>query len=293
MKVLLQILILSLIIGCNQNRSTAKKNFETKIDTVSYKYDGFNHHRDLHLLSNNKFILRESSASCFGDYKIYNHSGNYKETDTSIVLNPKQVEIKTYFMFPEIDTTYKLTYSDSLTIKTKYKKFKWNSKQYLFSEQIDSIVYPEFQNDYRTFADSYNEGREPDESGDYLTRKISDFDSLFKPLNIGEIPKKYREYFLIKPVSAQIIYRKKITAYDEFLEENTFKWRIAINKGYNHGLRKGMKLSTENFRFFFYLDSIEPNKSFGNSFINYLEEEDKDSDDDYKIGTEVRTQWEN
>lgn len=285
MRKIFQIIFLIIILGCKDKVSSSQK--DISIDTLSYSYHGFNHHRELFLLSNKKFTLIESSASCFGDYKIYRHFGTYKENDSTISIHPKKVEIETFSTIMELDTIYKIPYSDSLKVKTTYQKFKWNDKQYLLSEQMDSIVYPEFRNDYEEFAYSYNIGEEPGESGNYLTRKIKSIDSLIEPIKLEKIPKQYRDQFLEEPISAKIIDRKKLLFEDEYEDNELTKWRVKLNKGSEDGLRKGMYLTTSDSEFFIFIDSISTNNSYGECYVYNIEEKYS------KIGTEMKTRWNN
>ncbi|SDR66046.1 hypothetical protein [Christiangramia echinicola] len=284
-KILFYIIILITISSCKDKAAIKEQKKPT--DTISYRYSGFNHHRKLELLSNKNFILLESSASCFGDYKIYRHFGTYQQNDSLIKLEPKLVEIETYNSIVEKDTTYEIPYSDSLKIKTIYQKLHWNNKRYLLSEQIDSIVYPESKNDFEQFAFSYNSGEEPEFSGNYLIREDENSsDSINQEIPIENLPKEYQDLFLKNPISTKIIDREKLVFNDEDVDVDLIKWRVKLDKGSIDGLRKGMQLITSNNEFFIFIDSIAENYSYGECYVYNIESKYS------KIGTEMKSRWE-
>jgi hypothetical protein len=284
MRKILLYIILIVISSCKDKGAIKEQN--KAIDTISYRYSGFNHHRKLDLLSNKSFVLLESSASCFGDYKIYRHFGTYNQNDSIIKLEPKHVEIETYNSIVEIDTIYEIPYSDSLKVKTVYQKFHWNDKIYLLSEQIDSIVYPESKNDFEQFAFNYNSGVEPKFSGNYLIRNVENLsDSINQVIPVENLPKKYQDLFLKTPISTKIIGRKKLVINDEDVDVDLIKWRVKLDKGSMDGLRKGMQLITSNNEFFIFIDSIAENYSYGECYVYNIESKYS------KIGTEMKTRW--
>jgi hypothetical protein len=292
MKIVLKTLILLLILSCSNKQSSETKESTLKIDTISYAYHGFNHHRKLDLLSNQKFIRYESVASCFGDARIEKHFGIYKMTDSTLTLEPKKVELSFYSMIIEEGETLKekkinLDYgADSLKINTDFQIFDWINKEYLLCEKYDSLRSYDFRNDYQQFAYYYNIGEEPNDSGNYLTRTKKD-SIINVTWNINRIPKKYRKSFLKEPISVKIIDRKKKVEKDEYDQESELiSWRIKINKGTEDGITKRLHFQTEDDEFFIDIDSTQSNTSFGSCYIYNMEEQF------FRIGTEMRTKWE-
>lgn len=288
MKIVLKTLILLLILSCSNKQSSKTKESAIRIDTITYSYHGFNHHRKLDLLSNQEFIRFESVASCFGDARIEKHFGIYKMTDSTLTLEPKKVELIVYSSFPEEkDIKTNVDYgADSLKINTTFQIFDWKNKEYLLSEKYDSLRSYDFRNDYQQFAYYYNIGEEPNDSGNYLTRTKKD-SSINVAWNINRIPKKYRSAFLKEPISVKIIDRKKKIEKDEYDQESELiSWRIKINKGTEDGITKGLHFSTKDDEFFIDIDSTQSKVSFGKCYIYNMEEQY------FRIGTEMRTKWE-
>jgi len=289
MKRILSISILFLILSCSQKESSESKIKGIQNDTISFSYNGFNHHRKLDLLSNQEFIQFESIASCFGDMWIEKHYGKYTATDSTIKLEPSMVELIVYSSFPEeIEKKSTIPYGpDSLKINTEYKIFGWKNKEYLLSEEYDSLKSFELRNDYEKFAYYYNLGEEPNNSGNYFKRLKKD-STINIPWNINKIPKIYREDFLEEPISVKIIERKKKVEIDEYDPEGELvSWRIKIDKGAKNGIRKGFHFTTKNGEFFMDVDSTRSDVSFGSCSIYNMEEKF------FRIGTEMRTKWEN
>jgi len=288
MKIVLKTLILLLILSCSNKQSSETKESAIKIDTISYSYHGFNHHRKLDLLSNKEFIRFESVASCFGDARIEKHFGKYTMTDSTLQLNPNKVELIVYSSFPEEkDRKEILEYgADSLKINTDYQIFEWKNKEYLLSKDYDSLRTYDFRNDYQQFAYYYNIGEEPNDSGNYLTRTKKDT-TVNIVWNINKIPKEYRNDFLKVPISVKIIDRKKKVEKDEYEPEyEIVSWRIKINKGTDDGIKKGLHFTTKDDEFFIDIDSTQNKVSFGECYIYNMEEQF------FRIGTEMRTKWE-
>lgn len=288
MKIVLKISILLLILSCSNKQSSESIESQMKIDTISYAYHGFNHHRKLDLLSNQEFVRFESFASCFGDARIEKHLGKYQMTDSTLTLKPQKVELLTvYSSFPEEkERKDTINYgADSLKINTEYQIFKWRNKEYLLSERYDSLRSYDFRNDYQNFAYYYNIGEEPNNSGSYLTRTEKD-SSVNIAWNINKIPKKYRGDFLKEPISVKIIDRKKKIEIDEYDKESELiSWNIKINKGSDDGIRKRHHFTTKDGEFFIDIDSTLNKVSFGSCHIYNMEEQY------FRIGTEMRTKW--
>lgn len=287
MKIVLKTLFLILILSCSNKQSSEKKESAIKIDTISYSYHGFNHHRKLDLLSNNKFIRFESVASCFGDARIEKHFGEYSMTDSTLQLNPNKVELIVYSSFPEEkDRKEILEYgADSLKINTDYQMFEWKNKEYLLSKDYDSLRTYDFRNDYQQFAYYYNIGEEPNNSGNYLTRTKNDT-TINIVWNINKIPKEYRNDFLKDPISVKIVDRKKIVEKDDYDQESELvSWYIKIDKGEVDGIKKGFHFTTEDEEYFIDIDSVQSKVSFGKCYIYNMDEQY------FRIGTEMRTKW--
>tara|TARA_R100000935_G_scaffold57739_3_gene92405 strand:+ start:77 stop:874 length:798 start_codon:yes stop_codon:yes gene_type:complete len=259
-----------------------------KIDTLSYSYHGFNHHRKLDLLSNQKFIRFESVASCFGDARIEKHFGKYQKTDSTLTLIPENVELIIYSSFPEDkDIREKLIYgADSLKINTNFQIFDWKNKEYLLSSRFDSLRNFDFKNDYQRFAYYFNTGEEPENSGNYFNRTKKD-STINIDWNINKIPIEWRSDFQKEPIIAKIIEREKVIEKDWYDEnEELISWRIKIDKGTKDGVKKGYHFSSTNDNFFIDIDSVQKNVSFGECYIYNLDESLS------RVGTELRTKWE-
>ena len=287
MKIILKIATLLLMLSCADHRSAQSQESTHAIDTISYSYHGFNHHRKLDLLSNQEFIRFESMTSCFGDLRTEKHLGTYTWKDSTLYLNPKKVEvfIKSNFL-QETERKYSLAYgADSLKIKTDFRLFEWKNKEYLLSEKEDSLMPLDLTNDYLQFAYYYNSGAEPEESGNYLTRVKKDT-TVTISWDSERIPKKYRGNFLNEPISVIIVDREKEVEEDAL--DSTYElvnWHIKLNKGADAGITRGLHFTTKDNRFFIDIDSVKPQVSYGRCYIYNMEEQF------FRIGTEMRTQW--
>lgn len=288
MRFALKIFALLFVLSCSNKQSLQLKDDAIKIDTISYFYDGFNHHRKLDLLSNNRFLRFEILSSCFGDARIEKHLGNYTIIDSILQLNPSKVELIVYSRYPDqIDRKDLLEYgADSLKINTTFQIFEWKNKEYLLSKDYDSLRNFDFKNDYLQFAYFFNTGEEPNKSGRYFTRKMKDT-TINIAWNISNIPEEYRNNFLKEPISVKIIERKKQIKKDEYDQDyEMVSWRIKINKGYDHGILKGLHFTTKDDDFFIDIDSTQSKVSYGKCFIYNMEEQF------FRVGTEMRTKWE-
>lgn len=287
MKFLLSIATLLLMLNCSDHRPAQRQESTPAIDTISYFYDGFNHHRKLDLLSNNTFIRFESMASCFGDVRTEKHLGRYTWKDSMLHLTPKTVELFVRSSFPqEIEYKDTLVYgADSLMIKTVFQHFEWKNKEYLLSKNEDSLVPLDLTNDYLQFAYYYNSGIEPEESGNYLTR-VKEDTTVNIPWDPRRIPKEYRDNFLNEPISVIIVDREKEVEQDSL--DPTYElinWRIKLNKGSDEGITRGLHFTTKDNRFFIDIEAVEPQVSYGRCYIYNMEEQF------FRIGTEMRTKW--
>jgi len=288
MKIILKIATLLLMLSCSDHRSAQSQESIRAIDTISYSYHGFNYHHKLDLLSNQEFIRFESMASCFGDVRTEKHLGIYRWKDSILYLKPKKVEvfIKSSFL-QEMERKYILAYgADSLKIKTDFQLFEWKNKEYLLSDNEDSLTPLDLSNDYLQFAYYYNSGAEPEESGNYLTRVKKDT-TVNIPWDSERIPKKYRDNFLNEPISVIIVDREKEVEQDAL--DPTYElvnWSIKLNKGSDAGITRGLHFTTKDDRFFIDIDAVESQVSYGRCYSYNMEEQF------FRIGTEMRTKWE-
>jgi hypothetical protein len=172
-----------------------------------------------------------------------------------------------------------------LKINTNFQIFEWKNKEYLLSEKNDSLRSYDLRNDYQKFAYYYNTGKEPNDSGNYLTRtKIDSLENV--AWNVNKIPKEYQKDFLKEPISAKIIRRHKKVEQNYYDPEyEMVSWQIKINKGTDNGVTKGLYFTTKDHEFFIVIDSTKNKVSFGKCNIYNLEEQY------FRIGTEMRTKW--
>ena len=277
------ILLSFLIFSCTSKRDSKLE--KQNIDTLKYSYKGFNNGRQLYLISNGEFISEDYLLGCTGGGERKKVFGTYKidSSDTYLTLNPTLVELTEYPIergVKPIITTIKHNI-DSLKIKTNYKILKWEQNRYLFSDTYDVKWSFEEENDYIRFAYNLNSGREPKVSGAYLVNKTKD--SITSNFDLNQIPKKWKRFFLKKPISAKIKAIKKII-YSK--EENDVFWLLELNKGENDLINNRLTLKTKDGNLFIEIDSVLKHKSFGRTYIPDF------SPKKYPIGTELRTKWE-
>lgn len=280
-------ILLICVLGCSNNKNDSVKsatNIE-KIDTLKYSYSGFNNGLRLNLLSNGDFEYQKYVYGCTGGGENKTVIGKYKIDSSHLNLIPSKIKLLTYPMESDgetvsLETKYGI---DSLKIKTIFSIVKWGNSSYLLSEQFDLDWSIEEKNDFIRFSENYNSGYEPLDSGRYL--KNEQTDSLNRPLDLKQIPKKWRELFLQKPLSTKII---KATKKKRFSEgENQTYWIIEIDKGKKDKVSKGMSFQTETGDAFFEIDSVGQNKSYSKAFnYNYSDEKD------LALGTIYQTKWE-
>lgn len=278
-------LLLLIIVGCsnNKHKSDHKIKIDLKIDTLRYSYTGFNNGLQLDLLSDGRFINERYLFSCFGSGERKKVLGTYKLDDVNLILSPKTIELTEYSSEMEIKPiTRSIKYGvDSLKIKTNFKLIRWDNKKILLSESFDNNWSFEEENDFLRFADYFNSGLEPESSGMYLVKSTKD--SIFSKLDIKQIPKKWRKYYLNEPLNAKI---KSITKVIDPEDNQYFHWQIELDKGRNNGIFKNISFSTEDDSIYFHIDSVENNRSFGKYYMPDFTKEK------YSIGTEVKTKWE-
>lgn len=268
------------------NKSTTTKSVKSTAEKVlSYSFSGINYAKQIDFLADAQFVLTEKLNKITGETTIKKHYGQYKKKDTLITLIPEEVEIITLTTKPEREKEKNtFAYTDDISkINTQYQIVSWGNKEYLLSEEFNSMANYDEKNDFQRFAYYYNTGIEPDESGYYFTRPLQLTDSISKPLDTLHIPEKWRDYFLKKPISATIIHKEKKVQKSNY--RDLISWRVQLNKGAKDGIKKGLSFSTKYEDFYIEIDSILPNVSYGSYRIN-------DIDDEFiEIGTEMRTQW--
>ncbi|WP_445458036.1 hypothetical protein [Flavobacterium sp. HNIBRBA15423] len=281
-----QIIIFISILLFSCSKSNTKSNDETQntaiIDTLTFSYDGFNNGLLLNLLSNGNFVNESYLYSCFGGGKRKKVFGKYIMDSINLTLIPERVEFIEYPMEMDQRTkTTKVKYGiDSLKIKTNFQLITWEGNRYLLSDSADFNWSLKKENDYMRFSVYINAGLEPKVSGMYLAHKTED--SITTDFDLKQIPKKWQEYFLKKPISAKIKNIKKVI--DPNDPEN-MHWIIEFNKGKKDGIKNGLTLETKEGDFFIEIDSVLMNKSFGQTYLyDYLPKQ--------SIGIELRTKWE-
>ncbi|CAM1338925.1 hypothetical protein [Tenacibaculum aestuarii] len=277
------IIVFSFFIFSCTTKSSSKLE-KQNIDTLKYSYKGFNNGKNLFLLSNGKFINEEYLFGCTGGGERKKVYGTYKidSSKTYLTLNPTLVELAEYPIERETKPIIKKIKHniDSLKIKTNYQILKWKKNRYLLSDFFHIGWSLEEENDYIRFANYLNSGREPESSGMYLVNKFED--SITSNFDLNQIPKKWKKFFLKKPISAKIKAIKKII-YSK--EENDFHWLFELDKGENDLINNRLTLKTKDGNLFIEIDSVLKDKSFGRTYIPDF------SSKKYPVGTELRTKW--
>ena len=179
--------------------------------------------------------------------------------------------------------------TDTLNITNQYHIFKWNRNEYLLSNQSKRIVKKTI-NDYDNFSKYYNEGLEPEKSGDYL-RLVKDKNVQYEKFDVNKIPKEYQKLFIVNPIQASILNIQSLerdTSNLEPWESRDVKlWRIKIDKGESDRIVKSMRFKSEDGNFSISIDSIENNYSFGIAYAYDFQELDKK----ININTVLKTRW--
>ncbi|SEB84261.1 hypothetical protein SAMN04489761_1928 [Tenacibaculum sp. MAR_2009_124] len=271
----------------NRNSNSSQINNKSKNNEIvtNYSFNAINYAKNINLLKDNRFVITENINRVNGDTTIKKHYGTFQKTSNVITLEPKETEmtllVKRFENVKE-SNIYSYEQNDS-KINTRYYIVKWNDKEYLLSDQFNSISNHDEKNDFQRFAYFFNSGIEPSEGGYYFKRTYKPTDSVKTSFNIEQIPQQWRTYFLTKPISANIIDTEKELKNSKF-QQYAF-WRIKLNKGAKDGIKKGVSFSTKFEDFHIRVDSILPDVCFGSFRIN-------DFDDEFiEIGTEMRTQW--
>ena len=145
-------LIIILIFGIGFNNVNAqstelKKGLIKKVDTISFKSNGFNNYREIILLNNDEFIKIDNYVSDYGGKSTFKkYYGKFNLTDSILTLKPKEIELKTYTGNPERKTLKeKIDYkSDSeFKITTVFVLKTHNDIQYLIPKEyaLDNLQF--------------------------------------------------------------------------------------------------------------------------------------------------------
>jgi len=281
------IILILLIISCNDRNKNISGENGKRIDTTHFKYNGFNVGTKLDLLNNGNFYYENYWYGCNGggeNMKVY---GIYKIEDQKLILKPDSINLSTTpFTRHNNPITQTFKYGvDSLKIKTDYQIIKWDNNSYLLSAEKDDEIFIDLEpeNDFQRFAYFYNAGMEPKQHGVYLVHtKNTQSDSLNTTLNLKEIPVEWRNLFLEKPISAKIL---KIEKKIEILDENELvKYLIEIDKGSKDNVRIGLDFIDENYSEYIKIIKVNDNKSVG--VISYYDFQKR-----YKVGEIIKTNW--
>lgn len=283
MKVTNFILVLFFLISCKN--SFKETNQSVKIDTLVYSYKGFNNGGSLELLSNGNFIQTKYVFGCTGGGEIKKIFGVYSKDSSNVILQEKSINLE---LLPiEFEGKSKIInlniVPDSLKLSSNFKIIRWNNFEYLLSEKITEGWSLRELNDFHRFSENYNSGYEPEDSGMYLRMRMKNSKTEDK-LNIEQIPIKWRELFLEKPLKTRIMGFSKKT---EIIEDEIYiYWLIEIDKGKNQKVRRFLDFKRKDEYNLFTVDSVLENKSFikvyDHSFPNKM---------DLKVGEELRSKW--
>jgi hypothetical protein len=249
--------------------------------------------RKLNLFSNGTFKYEKYSFTCFLSGNKKEVIGSYEILNNKLFLKPYDVIVETYIENKKLKSRKELPYSDigSIKINTNYDILEWNNRSYLLSEQISEHLQINPENDYQLLSHSYNSGKQPNQNGYILTRKVNSIKHI--NLDLSKVPDKWKGYYLEKPISAKI---KKIIkeidtiSGDGYLlrgvtdSEEIISYDITINKGTNHGVKCGLTffIDKENKYGFRILETFAT-ESRG-YYIHFDEVKNP-------IGTELRTNW--
>ena len=268
----------------NSKKNQKKSNLKQNKSIVNYSFKSINYSKQIDFFKGNKFIITENICRVNGDRATKKYFGNYRKEENNITLNPEELEIAYYNLNSDIkEKSNRFPYKQvNSKINMKYYIIKWNDYEYLLSDQFNSLTSYDEKNDFQHFASFFNSGIEPSEGDYYFKRKNKEKDSTKTNLNINQIPKQWRTYFLNEPISAKIIKAEKRVKKSKYQNVSTFL-RIHLDKGANNGIKKGFAFSTKYDDFQIKIDSITPHTSSGNFRII--------GDDFIKIGTEMRTRW--
>jgi hypothetical protein len=136
------IILLIFVIGFNNVNAQSTKLYESlvkKVDTISFKSNGFNNYREIILLNTEEFIISENNVSDYGGKStLKKFYGTYDLTDSILTLKPEQIELTTYTGNPQRKTlTEKIDYKSNseLKITTVFVLKKHNEIAYLIPKE--------------------------------------------------------------------------------------------------------------------------------------------------------------
>ncbi|GHC65198.1 hypothetical protein [Ulvibacter litoralis] len=283
-----RLLICIILVSCSDKNNSASDNAsDLQVDTLTFTSRGFNSGHKLKLTSDNQFIDENYWASCFGGGGKQIVSGTYISENKKSILTPKTVE---YIESPmlEGDTILKkriFNYNpDSLKIKTDYYLVEWRRNKYLLSENTYPII--EDENDFIRFAQYFNsESRRFKFDGFLYIDNEHTCDSLNPNFDYKQIPKKWRKYFLDKPISIEINKLLKVERIkDEYADG--FYCQVELNKGEKDSVFNGLYFKNKTSRLTLFIDSTSQNNSYVTVYMS------KDKNPKSLIGIELRTRWE-
>lgn len=228
-------------------------------DTIVFTIDAYHGHKKLELIDSNRFQLSfdydcDNFAEIFGIFIWENNRVTlFPEKITTYEYNSKKSKTKIR------NNKYK---NRDIKIKTIYDVITWGNTIYLLSPEknnnylvygfpapfFDAMLGEDFfknKTDYFYFAQAYNEGREPEYHGLYLTRSIDSIISKNQDFDMDQIPKEYHYLFLSKPVQANIIQVDAISSTKLILPFNTEDYKeteqylVVLDKGSKDNIRVG------------------------------------------------------
>ncbi len=136
------IILLIFVVGFNNANSQStelKESLVKKVDTISFKSNGFNNYREITLLNSEEFIRIESNVSDYGGKSTFKKFyGKYDLTDSILTLKPENIELEAYTGNPERKTLKeKIDYKSNseLKITTVFVLKKYNEIEYLIPKE--------------------------------------------------------------------------------------------------------------------------------------------------------------
>ena len=288
--------ILSMSCSNKKNNVNYKKWDFDQAYTLTYKYTTAFDGITLQLFRDSTFRYREYlNHSCGGDFKNITVLGMYQIDKDYLTLKPDSIILLTisdkfgsilYHLEdrnvkpkPDINVLYSKYGADSCNINTKYKNITWGSKSYLLSEEFYSGCELGEKNDYMRLAYDYN--RETDLNNNnmgnlFLEKSYVDKDTMSYPLDLDQIPSRWRYLFQIDPISVKVIH-KTTKSY-----QGMKYWIVELNKGKNDSTKIGMELYTKHKGEVLGIDSLTSNRSYGTVYSK---------NNDLPIGTIFKTKW--
>lgn len=236
--------------------------YSTVFAQITYFGDGFNKKEILILNNDNTFNYKSLQRSCYDDDAgLIEIFGNFNNDLDAIFLNPQKI-IKSRIKFSNDSLDIK---SDSLNIQKKIISSKNYSKEDKFQSKFNILRYKNYEmlveNDdfgavYQSLEDEYLEfTRLVDIDDEYLNYYMRSKLHIVKNRNytkkdfINSIPKNFKKYFHIKPITANVLYFTEEKHRDPNIIESVpddlamlYNHKITINKGKEDGLFPKMRL---------------------------------------------------